>query len=88
MEKEPKFAVCLQNTDYRASLELCKLYRLLPDKDAAQHGYLRIVDESGENYLYPENWFSPVELPQVVEAALLLAASAADLPERTGILQL
>ena len=74
MGKEHKFVVCLQNTDYRASLELRKLYHVLPDDDAAQHGYIRIIDESGEDYLYPENWFGPVELPQVVEEALLVAA--------------
>lgn len=74
MGKEHEFVVCLQNTDYRASLELRKLYRLLPDDDAAQHGYIRVIDESGEDYLYPENWFGPVELPQVVEQALLVAA--------------
>ena len=74
MKKQPKFVVCLQSTDYRASLELRKLYRLLPDEDAAQHGYLRIVDEAGEDYLYPENWFSPVELPQVAKEALLFTA--------------
>ena len=74
MEKGPKFVVCLQNTNYLASLELRKLYRVLPDHDAAQHGYIRVIDESGEDYLYPGNWFSPVDLPQVVEEALLIAA--------------
>ncbi len=74
MEKDHKFVVCVQNTDYGASLILHKLYQVLPDDKAATHGYLRIVDESGEDYLYPENWFAPIELPQAVEEALLAAA--------------
>lgn len=48
-----RFAVCLDNTGYPASLELHKIYRVLPDAQAARDGYLRIVDESGEDYLYP-----------------------------------
>lgn len=68
------FVVCVQNTDYGASLILRKLYEVLPDDDAASDGYLRVIDESGEDYLYPENWFAPIELPQAVEEALLAAA--------------
>jgi len=73
MEKDHKFVVCVQNTDYAASLILHKLYQVLPDDVAATHKYLRIVDESGEDYLYPENWFAPIGLPQAVEEALLTA---------------
>lgn len=68
------FVVCVQNTDYAASLILHKLYAVMPDDTAATHGYLRVIDESGEDYLYPENWFAPIELPQAVEEALLAAA--------------
>jgi hypothetical protein len=75
-KKEPdaQFAVCINNADYPASLELHKIYRVLPDEDAAADGALRIVDESGEDYLYPADWFVLVKLPQVVEESLLRAA--------------
>ncbi len=68
------FAVCINNTDYPASLELHKIYRVLPDEDAAVDGDLRIVDESGEDYLYPADWFVLVELPQAIEESLERAA--------------
>lgn len=69
-----KFAVCVKNTDYVASLELHKIYRVLPDEDAAVDGDIRVIDESGEDYLYPAEWFVPIELPQAVEKSLLRAA--------------
>jgi hypothetical protein len=69
-----KFAVCVNNTDYAASLELHKIYRVLPDEDAAVDGDIRVIDESGEDYLYPAEWFVPIELPQAVEKSLLQAA--------------
>lgn len=58
-----RFAVCVDNDDYEASLELCKLYRLLPDRRGEEVGLIRVVDESGEDYLYPREMFVPVELP-------------------------
>ncbi|MDW8214423.1 MAG: hypothetical protein RMJ55_12760 [Roseiflexaceae bacterium] len=67
-----RFAVCLQNTGYEASLERRKMYRLIPDEDAARHQLVRIIDESGEDYLYPAHYFAPVDLPPAVEEALLL----------------
>jgi len=75
-KKEPdiQFAVCVNNADYPASLELHKIYRVSPDEDAAADGDLRIVDESGEDYLYPADWFVLVELPQAVEESLMRAA--------------
>lgn len=75
-QKKPalKFAVCINNTDYLASLELHKIYRVLPDEDAALDGDIRVIDESGEDYLYPEEYFVFVELPQVLEESLLRAA--------------
>jgi hypothetical protein len=69
-----KFAVCINNTDYRASLELHKIYRVLPDEDAAIDGDIRVIDESGEDYLYPAEYFVFVELPQAVAKSLLRAA--------------
>ncbi|MEO6050712.1 MAG: hypothetical protein ABIP78_05190 [Pyrinomonadaceae bacterium] len=69
-----RFAVCMNNTDYPASLELHKIYRVLPDEDAEQDGDLRIIDESGEDYLFSSERFALVELPQAVESSLLKAA--------------
>lgn len=67
---EYNYVICLDNTDYSASLEVGKIYRAIPDKNAEKHGYLRIVDESGEDYAYSSNRFSSIKLPQVVQEAL------------------
>ncbi len=69
-----EFVVCLKNEGYVASLELHKIYRVLPDPQAEEDGDLRIVDESGEDYLYPKDWFVPIEVPEAVEASLLKTA--------------
>ncbi len=69
--KQLRFAVCLNNADYPASLELHKIYRVLPDADAEKDGDLRIVDESGEDYLYSADDFAVVKLPQTVQTSLL-----------------
>jgi hypothetical protein len=66
-----RFVVCLDNEGYKASLEVGKLYRLIPDEEAAAHGYVRVVDESGEDYAFAAARFHPVELPQSVEKTLL-----------------
>jgi hypothetical protein len=63
--------VCIENAKYPASLELHKIYRVLPDADAARDGDVRIVDESGEDYLYPSEWFAAVHLPRRVRSSLL-----------------
>ena len=68
--KTHKFVICVDNSEYPASLELHKIYRVLPDKDAQADGDLRIIDESGEDYLFPANYFIPIELPQPVIKAL------------------
>ena len=70
---EPQFVVCIRNRDYPASLELRKLYRVVPDPEAARRHQIRVVDESGEDYLYPEGLFIPVPLPQAAERAVLRA---------------
>jgi len=70
---EPQFVVCIRNKDYPASLELRKLYRVISDAAAAKHLQIRVVDESGEGYLYPEEYFVPVTLPQAAERAVLRA---------------
>jgi hypothetical protein len=67
--------VCINNKGYEASLELGKLYRVIRDKEAGRHGYVRIVDESGEDYGYSANRFCAIALPKPVERALLKAAS-------------
>ncbi len=69
-----QFAVCVDNSEYPASLELHKIYRVLPDEDAAADGDIRVVDESGEDYLYPADYFVLVELPREVRESLLRAA--------------
>ena len=72
---EPQFVVCIRNKQYPASLELRKLYQVLPDQAAAKHGQVRVIDESGEDYLYPEGYFIAVELPQSAERAVRRATS-------------
>ncbi len=68
------FAVCINNRCYPASLELHKIYRVLPDESAAEDGDIRVIDESGEDYLYSANRFVEVELPKPVRQSLLQAA--------------
>jgi hypothetical protein len=65
-----RFAVCIDNTDYRVSLIPGKLYEVLPDEDAAKDEFIRVIDESGEDYLYHQSLFIPVELPVKVRRAL------------------
>jgi hypothetical protein len=67
------FAVCVRNEGYAASLEVRKIYEVLSDPEASTHHLLRIVDESGEDYLYPEDLFAPIELPWSLQEALWLA---------------
>jgi hypothetical protein len=71
---EVRFVICLRNEGYPASLELRKLYRVLPDAEAAARGHVRVIDESGEDYLYPAEYFAEVELPHAIEEALLRAS--------------
>jgi hypothetical protein len=71
-----KFVVCMNNEEYPASLELHKIYRILPDADAEQDGDLRVIDESGEDYLYPAEWFVLISLPYEVELSVLHTAKA------------
>ena len=57
-----KFLLCVNNQGYEASLELRKLYENVPDKEVERHGQVRIIDESGEDYLYSATYFAPVKL--------------------------
>ena len=72
----PQFGLCLNNEGYPASLEVGKLYRVIPDDDAAVHGYIRVIDESGEDYAYTASRFHLMQLPIAVEKALLSASQA------------
>ena len=75
MTTEPAdLVICLDNSGYEAALERRKLYALLPDADAEARGLLRIIDESGEDYLYPARIFHKVELPLAVRRAVFDAA--------------
>ena len=69
-----QFVICLKNKGYEVSLERRKIYQVLPDADAAKHRQVRVVDESGDDYLYPQSFFTPIELPQTVRKAVLAAA--------------
>ena len=64
-----EFALCVKDGGYPASLEVRKIYRVRPDSDARQHGMIRVVDESGEDYLYPEDLFVPIEVPTAAHTA-------------------
>ncbi len=68
------FAACLNNEGYKASLEVGKLYRFIPDKDAEVEGLIRVVDESGEDYAFAANRFYLVSLPTPIEKVLLAAS--------------
>lgn len=65
------FVVCLDNEGYPASLEVGKLYRCIRDKEAEAEGLLRVIDESGEDYAFEARRFHPIEVPPLVEKALL-----------------
>ena len=70
MKKTIHYVVCVDNTDYPASLELHKVYRVLPDEEAAADGDLRVIDESGEDYLYPTDYFLPLPASKRIESTL------------------
>jgi hypothetical protein len=75
MKREAQFVICIGNKGYAASLELRKIYQTRPDKTGSKHGQIRVIDESGEDYLYPERFFVPVKLPQAVEPVVRRASA-------------
>ena len=75
MQKSARFVICVRNAGDPASLELRKVYRLVPDAVAASEGLVRVIDESGEDYLYPDKFFVPIEVPK--EAARAFASRSA-----------
>jgi len=70
MSDAKHFAICIHNGEYAGTLELRKVYEVLEDAGAATRNYLRVIDESGEDYLYPEAWFVSVAVPASVEDRL------------------
>lgn len=68
------FAVCIHNEGYPVSLELWKLYQVIADSQADKYHRIRIIDESGEDYLYPAAYFVPIEVPEVVQRAFSVTA--------------
>jgi hypothetical protein len=72
-EAESRFVLCIRNEDCD-DLQPRKIYQVLPDESSAADGYIRVIDESGEDYLYPQDYFVPIDLPQAAQKALLSAA--------------
>ena len=70
-----KFLLCIENEGYEASLELRKLYERLPDKEAERYKQVRIIDESGEDYLYPADFFAPIRLSAHTKTKLIEKAA-------------
>lgn len=68
------FVICINNKDYSTSLVIRKIYEALPDASAEKNNQIRVVDESGEDYLYPQEFFIPIELPKNAEDAIIQAA--------------
>jgi hypothetical protein len=69
-----RFLLCVSNESYPASLEVRKVYRALPDPVAASRGFVRVIDESGEDYLYPSDYFVAIELPQAAASVFVEAS--------------
>jgi hypothetical protein len=69
-----RFVVCVKNKGYATSLEKRKIYVSIPDPAAARHGQVRVIDESGEDYLYPKSFFLPITLPQAIRKVVVAAA--------------
>ena len=72
MNSKKRFVVCIKNEDFAASLELRKIYEVISDEHAADHQMIRVIDESGEDYLFPSDFFIQIDLPKTIEEALSL----------------
>lgn len=70
MSTSRHFVICIENGEYAGTLELRKVYEVLEDATAAGKNFIRVIDESAEDYLYPSSWFVPVALPQSVKELL------------------
>ena len=73
-ESHPRFLLCIRNDGYPASLDVRKVYQAVPDATAAERRYVRVIDESGEDYLYPEDYFVPIDLPLAAARAFARAS--------------
>lgn len=71
--KKPIFMLCIEDKDCE-DLERRKIYQVLPDDEASKEGYLRVIDESGEDYIYPESYFALIQLPREAQDALQKAS--------------
>lgn len=69
--EEPKFVVCLNNEGFSASLEIGKLYQIIPDTEAEKLGGFRVIDEDGEDYFYDAEMFCPLQVPPIVARTLM-----------------
>jgi hypothetical protein len=75
MAMRKHFMICVDNRGYESSLEKRKLYEVLTDRVAGRHHQIRVIDESGDDYLYPEKFFAPVRLPHITKDRLELATA-------------
>ena len=74
-DTQPRFAICINNANYPDDLKVRTVYQILPDESAARSNYLRVIDETGEDYLYPAACFVFVDLPPEAAKALLTTAT-------------
>jgi hypothetical protein len=74
MARAKRLVICLDNTGYELALERRKVYVALPDAKAERLGHIRVVDESGEDYLFPEEYFAPVDFPRSLRRAIMQVA--------------
>jgi hypothetical protein len=72
---EPRFAICINNSAYPDDLKVRTVYQILPDESAARSNYIRVIDETGEDYLYPAEYFIFIDVPPDVAKALAVAVS-------------
>ncbi len=82
-KRRSNFVLCIRN-DGAEDLETRKVYQILPDREAASEGYARIIDESGEDYLYPADYFVPLRLPAMVAREWVLPTKPLARADGTG----
>ena len=70
-ELKTQFAICINNENYPASLEVRKVYQIKSDRPATKHNLIRVIDESGEDYLYPASYFVAIDLPKAATSAFI-----------------
>jgi hypothetical protein len=76
MRPKGRYVICVRNGSYRASLQPRKVYRVIDDDDSEKHDLLRVIDESGEDYLFPARLFAPIELPAEARPAFARTLAA------------